>query len=313
MRLWGLTFASPLGVAAGLDKNAEAVDALLALGFGHVEAGTVTPRPQPGNAKPRMWRLDEQRAVINALGFPGDGAEAMLGRLDRRGGASVPGVVGLNIGKNRDTPLERASDDYSALVKCFAGKVDFLTINVSSPNTPGLRDLQLVDALARLLARAQEANREAAGARGTSPTPLLLKLAPDLEDGQLREIAAAAAEQGIDGVVATNTTIDRQGLSPAQQALEGGLSGAPLKRRANEVARVLYRELEGRVPIVGVGGIASAADVIERMRSGASLVQIYTGFIFGGPGLPGRILKELIAELDRHGWASISEIVGRDA
>ena len=306
----GLNFRNPLGVAAGLDKNCEAADALFAVGFGHVEAGTVTLRPQPGNDRPRMWRVLEQRAVINALGFPSEGAELVAPRLAKLGDN---GVLGLNLGKNKATALDRAADDYQALVHRLAQYADYLTINVSSPNTPGLRSLQTAEHLSELIARVAEANESVAERGSRAAPPIWVKLAPDLEDAELEAIAAAAVDAGAAGLVATNTTIARDGLGPAQKELPGGLSGAPLKARANRVARVLYRCVGQRVPIIGVGGIEDAADVITRIRSGASLVQLYTAMIYRGPALPGDILRQLSLIADRDGWSSIGELVGCDA
>ncbi|MCA9672058.1 MAG: quinone-dependent dihydroorotate dehydrogenase [Myxococcales bacterium] len=300
---FGLRFQNPLGVAAGLDKNADAVDALLALGFGHVEIGTVTPRPQPGNPRPRVWRVPEQGAVINALGFPSAGAEAACARLRQR---SERTVVGVNIGKNKDTALERAVEDYEACARALAALGDYLTVNVSSPNTPGLRELQHGEMLAEIVRR----TRVAAGADGP---PLLVKLAPDLSDAELERIATVAVDAGAAGIVATNTTIARDGLPAQYQEHPGGLSGAPLRARATEVCRRLYRDVGSRVPIVGVGGIASADDVLERVRAGASLVQLYTAFIFRGPGMAGQLVRDLSAAADREGWRSVSELVGVDA
>lgn len=309
-RLWGLPFANPLGVAAGLDKNAEATAALFALGFGHVEVGTVTLRPQPGNTRPRVWRVMEQEAVINAMGFPSDGAAAVRARLLR---ASPTGVLGVNIGMNRDTPLERAGDDYAAVVAALFDVAHYFTVNVSSPNTPGLRALQVADDLTRLLDRVRAANAAAAGLADRDPRPILVKISPDLTDAEIDAVADAALAGGADGIVATNTTTERYGLPEPYATLPGGLSGAPLRERANHVARVLYRRIGRTLPIVGVGGISSGADALERIRSGASLVQLYTSFTYHGPSLPGRILRDLSADADARGWSTITEIVGADA
>jgi dihydroorotate dehydrogenase len=310
LRVWDLPFANPLGVAAGLDKNGEAVAALHALGFGHVEVGTVTLRPQPGNARPRVWRVLEERAVINAMGFPSAGSAAVRARLI----PLVPkGVVGINIGKNRDTPLERAADDYAALVAAMFAVAHYITINVSSPNTPGLRSLQLADELATLLSSVREANQRAATLARRDPKPLLVKISPDLSDAEIEGVAETAVANGVMGIVATNTTIERESVPARYAHLAGGLSGAPLRARANHVVRVLYRRIGDQVPIIGVGGIASGADALQRIRAGATLVQIYTGFTYAGPALPGRILREMSADADRHGWGSVLELVGEDA
>lgn len=317
---WGLRFANPLGVAAGMDKDARACAALLALGFGHVEVGTVTPRPQPGNARPRLWRLPEQRALINALGFPSDGATRLAQRLAawRRGlerrGQVAPGIVGVNLGKNRETALAGAAADYCALVDALDPWADYFTVNVSSPNTPGLRQLQLADTLATLLTVVVAAQRRAAARRGGAPRPLLVKLAPDLDEAELEAMAEAAARSGVDGLVATNTTVARPVDLPASaRALPGGLSGPPLRDAARRVIRRLYRSVGGRLPIIGVGGVSSAEDLLGHVRAGASLVQVYTGFVYGGPGTAGTWLRELGATADREGWRSLDELVGSEA
>lgn len=309
-RVWGLPFANPLGVAAGLDKNGEAVDALLALGFGHVEVGTVTLRPQPGNERPRVWRVIEQQAVINAMGFPSDGAAEVRERLL---GRSPAGVLGINIGKNRDTPLEQAGDDYAALTTALFDIAHYFTVNVSSPNTPGLRSLQLSDDLSALLGRVRAANDTAARLAMRDPKPILVKISPDLSDAEVEAAADAALAGGANGIVATNTTTSRAGLPEPPASLPGGLSGTPLREQANHVIRVLYNRVGGKIPIVGVGGIASGADALARIRSGATLVQLYTAFTYHGPALPGRILREMSADADARGWSSIGELVGIDA
>jgi dihydroorotate dehydrogenase len=310
LRVWDLPFANPLGVAAGLDKDAEAVEALIALGFGHVEVGTVTLRAQPGNDRPRVWRVPEQAAIVNAMGFPSDGAATVRQRLVS---LRPRGVVGINIGKNRDTPLDRAGDDYTGLVAALFAVAHYITVNVSSPNTPGLRALQAADELAELLARVRAANELAAGLANRDPKPLLVKIAPDLTDAEIEGIAEAAVASGARGIVATNTTTSRDGVLARYAGLPGGLSGTPLRERANHVVRVLYQRVGEQVPIVGIGGIASGADALERIRSGATLVQLYTGFTYGGPALPGRILREMSADGDRSGWKDVRELVGVNA
>lgn len=309
-RLWNLPFANPLGVAAGLDKNAEACTALFALGFGHVEVGSVTLRPQPGNERPRVWRAIDQQAVINAMGFPSDGAAAVRQRLL---GYSPTGVLGINLGKNRETPIERAAEDYAALVAALFDVALYFTVNVSSPNTPGLRSLQYADDLAALLTEVQGANRSTATLARRDPKPILLKISPDLTDAEIEAIAGVAAEGGADGIVATNTTTSRDGLPEALTQLPGGMSGAPLKAQAEHVVRVLYRTLHGRLPIIGVGGIVSGDDALRRIRSGATLIQLYTGFTYHGPALPAAILRTLSADADAQGWKSLREIIGSDA
>lgn len=304
---FGLTFPNPLGVAAGLDKDAEAVAALFALGFGAVEVGTVTPRPQPGNPRPRVWRLPEEAALINAMGFPSDGAAAVRSRLVNR---HLPGVVGVNLGKNKDTPAERAGEDYAAVLAALWDVADYAVVNVSSPNTPGLRDLQRREALVEILQAVDAANQRAARVHDRRPRPVLVKIAPDLDDQALDDALAGAIEGGAAGIIVSNTTIDRSLLRGPAPDYPGGLSGAPLRERATALTREVYRRAGDRLPIIGVGGIASAADVIERLRAGASLVQLYTGFVYGGPALPGQITRDLLAYIEREGLRSVEELVG---
>jgi dihydroorotate dehydrogenase len=308
VRLWGLPFANPLGVAAGMDKNAVAVKALLALGFGHVEIGTVTLRPQLGNDRPRLWRIPEQQAVINALGFPSQGAAAVRNRLL----ASPPnGIVGINIGKNRDVPVEEAPEAYADLVLALADVASYITVNVSSPNTPGLRALQMSDELEAILKAVTEANQQVAAVRKQLARPVLVKIAPDLSREEIEAVGWSSVLAGADGIIATNTTTSRGGVAEEFGQLPGGLSGPPLREQANNVVRILYQSIGERLPIIGVGGISSASDVIERMRSGASLVQLYTAFVYSGPALPGMILRELSEIVDREGLHSISDIIGQ--
>ncbi|HEX5166950.1 MAG TPA: quinone-dependent dihydroorotate dehydrogenase [Thermomicrobiales bacterium] len=309
LRVWDLPFANPLGVAAGLDKDGAAVEALIALGFGHVEVGTITLRPQPGNDRPRIWRVPEEHAVINAMGFPSSGAAAVRAHLI---GLRAKGVVGINIGKNRDTPLEAAAEDYAGLVATLFPIANYFTINISSPNTPGLRSLQMADELAHLLATVRDANQHAADLARRDPKPLLVKIAPDLTDAEIEGVAEAAVANGARGIVATNTTTSRSGLPPTYADLPGGLSGPPLREQADHVVRVLYRRVGNQVPIIGVGGISSGADAVARIRSGATLVQLYTAFTWAGPSLPAQILRDLSADADRTGWRSILDIVGID-
>jgi dihydroorotate dehydrogenase len=304
---FGISFPNPLGVAAGLDKNAEAVTGLLALGFGSVEIGTVTHRPQPGNAPPRLWRLADEGALINALGFPSDGAAGVRRRLVARRHA---GVIGINLGKNRDTPLEAAAEDYVAVLEALWDVANYLAINVSSPNTPGLRDLQQRESLAAILRAVQDANQRCARLHNGQPRPVLVKIAPDLDDHGLDAVLAGAVDGGASGVIVANTTTDRSSLCRSAPDVPGGLSGQPLRKRANAVVREVHRRCGDSLPIIGVGGIGSAADVIERMRAGASLVQLYTAFIYGGPALPGRICRDLLAFIEREGLRSIEEIIG---
>jgi dihydroorotate dehydrogenase len=314
--LFGKQLKNPLGVAAGLDKDAEAFSALFALGFGHVEVGTVTPKPQPGNPKPRVWRLPAQRAVINALGFPSEGADVVLCRVGgdarRREREREHQILGINVGKNKDTPLTDARSDYCQLIERFFDAASYFVVNISSPNTPGLRELQFGDYLKDLLTAVVQTNRATGEKRGQSGRPLLVKLAPDVDDEALEQIAETAVAAGVDGLVATNTTISRQAVPTAFKQHPGGLSGLPLLRRSQQVIRRLYRAVGKRVPIIGVGGVATAEHVVEHMRAGASLVQLYTGLIYGGPFLASQILRDLTQLADRKGWCSITELVGQD-
>jgi dihydroorotate dehydrogenase len=311
-RVWGLDFPNPVGLAAGFDKNARVPDAMLRLGFGFVEVGSVTPRPQPGNAKPRVFRLPEDRAVINRYGFNNDGLERVAARLRRRRGR--PGIVGVNLGKNRDT-LDAASD-YIAGIAATAALADYLVVNVSSPNTPGLRDLQRKSELTALAARLIDACRAACrnlpGQR--PPPPLLLKIAPDLTGSDLEDIAAVALSSGIDGVIVSNTTVTRPPVLKGAHAHEpGGLSGRPLFGPSTAVLKALFRLTAGRLPLVGVGGVSSGADAYAKIRAGASLVQLYTALVYQGPGLAARITHELSGLLRRDGFPSVSAAVGVDS
>jgi dihydroorotate dehydrogenase len=289
VRALGLEFPSPLGLAAGFDKDAAAYDALGAFGFGFVEVGTVTARPQPGNAAPRLFRLVRDRAIVNRMGFNNEGADAVAARL--RGRRST--IVGVNIGKTKAVPAEQAVADYVASTERLAPLADYLVVNVSSPNTPGLRDLQAVEHLRPLL----EAVREAAGRVTPRRVPLLVKIAPDLADADVDAVADLALELGLDGIIATNTTISRDGLSSDPAEVEaagaGGLSGPPLKARSLEVLERLHKRTGDRLVLISVGGIETADEAYERLRAGATLVQAYTGLIYGGPSWPRRINRGL--------------------
>ncbi len=306
VRLWGRDFPNPIGLAAGFDKNAEVPDAMLGFGFGFVETGTVTPRPQTGNPKPRLFRLTEDGALINRLGFNNEGLDAAAQRLaGRRGG----GIVGANVGKNRDTLDDIA--DYEQGVAMLAPLVDYLVVNVSSPNTPGLRDLQRKSAVTRLIERLMAVR--AAGVRA-EPPPLLLKIAPDLSPEERADIADAALATGIDGLVIANTTVARPPELRSRHAHEpGGLSGPPLLAPSTALLAEIYALTGGKIPIIGVGGIASGADAYAKIRAGASLVQLYTALVFHGPGLVARIKRELDALLRRDGFPSIAAAVGSAA
>ena len=289
-RVFGIDFPNAVGLAAGLDKNGAYIDALAALGFGFIEIGTVTPRPQPGNPKPRMFRLEAHQALINRLGFNNAGVEALLKNVER---ASFRGVLGINIGKNFDTPMERAADDYLAALEAVYDRATYVTVNISSPNTKNLRDLQSADALDALL-RVLVAKRADLATRYGRQKPLLVKIAPDVDDEQVAAIAALARRHRIDGLIATNTTVARDAVAGDAHASEaGGLSGRPLFARSTEVLRKLAAHLAGSVPLIGVGGILDGADAKAKIDAGAALVQVYTGFIYRGPALIGDARKAL--------------------
>ena len=288
-KVMGIEFPNPVGLAAGLDKNGEYIDALAALGFGFIEIGTVTPRPQPGNPKPRMFRVVEHEAIINRLGFNNAGLENLLANVDR---ASYRGVLGINIGKNFDTPLERAADDYLACLDAVYSRASYVTVNISSPNTKNLRDLQSSEKLDQLLGALM--SKRASLAKGGKAKPLLVKVAPDLDDGQIDAIASLALKHSVDGLIATNTTIAREDIAGHRHAGEtGGLSGRPLFARSTEVLRKLCAALGGKVALIGVGGILTGADAYAKVAAGASLVQLYTGFIYRGPELIARARRAL--------------------
>ncbi|SDD09059.1 quinone-dependent dihydroorotate dehydrogenase [Belnapia rosea] len=300
-RALGLRFANPLGLAAGFDKDAVAVLPLMRLGFGFVEAGTVTPRPQPGNPRPRLFRLAEDAAVINRMGFNNGGVEAYLARL-RALPRPLPAVFGANIGVNKEGA--DPARDYPALYAALAGLADYVTVNVSSPNTPGLRDLQGEERLAQILA----------GIAAIEGPPVLVKIAPDLSDEALGPVIETCVAQGAAGLIVSNTTIARPaGLRSAHRGEAGGLSGAPLRERATAVLRQCHRLAAGRLVLIGVGGVASGADALEKIRAGASLVQLYTAFAYAGPALVPVILQDLAALLRREGFASVAEAVGTAA
>lgn len=291
-QLMGLHFAHPFGLAAGFDKDAEIIAGLGAVGFGHVEVGTVTPRAQPGNPAPRLFRLPEDQALINRMGFNNRGVESMLDNLHRARSAKRRPVIGVNIGKNRDTPLERAEDDYGVLTQKLAPVADYLVVNVSSPNTPGLRALQDPSVLDRLLAIVQQES---------GATPVLVKVSPDSPDEEIADIAVLVTQRGLAGLVATNTTVAREGLStpPARVAAmgDGGLSGAPLQARSEQVLRVA-REALGEGPcLISVGGVSTGAQMLSRLDAGADLVQAYTSFVYRGPFVARHIIRELLAEM----------------
>ncbi len=286
----GITFPNRVGLAAGLDKNAAHLGGLATLGFGFIEAGTVTPRAQPGNPRPRMWRLPRAEALINRLGFNNEGVAAFVANVERSG---YRGVLGINIGRNFDTPNERAADDYVACLEAVYPHAHYVTVNVSSPNTAGLRELQSDAALDALLGRLARVRDDLVQRHGKR-VPLAVKIAPDLDEAAIRAIARSLVAHGIDGVIATNTTIARDaviGLPHAEEA--GGLSGRPLFEASNGVIRTLAHTLDGALPIIGVGGIFSPADALAKVDAGASLVQIYTGLVYRGPGLVAQCVNAL--------------------
>lgn len=311
-RVWQLDFASPIGLAAGFDKDAEVIDPMLRAGFGFVEAGSVTPKPQPGNPRPRVYRLTEDRAVINRFGFNSRGIDAYVERLRaRRGRAGIArGVVGANVGKNKET-VDGAAD-YVIGIRAVAGLADYLVCNISSPNTPGLRGMQARAPIEDLLARVIEARRKATPA-GLRPPPLLAKVGPDLDAQQVQDIAEVALATGVDGLVIGNTTIERpSGLVSRDAAQDGGLSGAPLLTRANACLADFARATGGRLPIIGCGGVSSGADAYAKIRAGASLVQLYSALVFHGLPRVNQIKRELAALLRRDGFAGVGEAVGVD-
>lgn len=282
VEVMGLTFDNPVGLAAGLDKNAVAVDGMAAMGFGFLEVGTVTPRPQPGNPKPRLFRLPEQLAIINRFGFNNEGVDAMLERLS---GVRYSGVLGINIGKNAVTPVENAVDDYLYCLRKVYDRASYVTVNLSSPNTPGLRTLQYGETLKVLLGQIKQCQTALAEERGRY-VPIAIKIAPDMNEEEVALVGATLLEAGMDAVIATNTTLDRTAVADSPYASEaGGLSGAPLTDMSTEVIRLLAAELKGQIPIIGVGGIFSGADAADKIAAGASLVQLYSGFIYRGPEL----------------------------
>ncbi|MBB5294825.1 quinone-dependent dihydroorotate dehydrogenase [Deinococcus metallilatus] len=308
--LWGRAFASPVGLAAGLDKNAEAVPAFSALGFGFVEVGTVTPLAQPGNERPRLFRLPPDEALINRMGFNNVGVEAMHARLAAL--PARPAPVWVNIGKNKVTPNEEAVQDYLKCVRALQDVADAFVVNVSSPNTPGLRALQAAGDLAALV-RAVLDEVEAGRVRTLNRPPVLVKLAPDLPPAGFEASVNAVLEAGADGLIVSNTTLSRDGLTHAHREEAGGLSGRPLTARSTELVRAAYRLTRGRVPIVGVGGIFTANDAYAKIRAGASLTEVYTALIYEGPGLPARLNRGLARLLTRDGFHHVTEAVGVEA
>ncbi len=291
-RVMGIDFPNPVGLAAGFDKDGKYLTTLARMGFGFIELGTVTPRPQPGNPRPRLFRIPQAQALINRMGFNNAGAAALATRLRSSG---YRGVVGINIGKNRDTPPERAADDYAAALDAVYGVADYVAVNVSSPNTPGLRSLQEVANLRTIVHRLQAERRRLAAAYERH-VPLVVKIAPDWEPGQLEPVVEQLLEQQVDGIAATNTTVARPGLEGVPAAAEaGGLSGRPLKPAAEEVLRTLVRQCRGKTALIGVGGICTGDDARERLEAGADLIQLYTGLVYRGPRLVGEAVRAAAA------------------
>ncbi|HKV56083.1 MAG TPA: quinone-dependent dihydroorotate dehydrogenase [Candidatus Binataceae bacterium] len=302
----GLSFSNPVGLAAGMDKDALAIRAWNALGFGFAEIGTIAPRPQAGNSRPRIWRIPERRALVNRMGFPSDGIEMVAPRIRRVRMTPIKLRIAINVGPNKDTASEHVAGDCAAVARQAAPLCDFMVVNLSSPNTPGLRDFQAPERMRTVV----EAIRRACADVGSTP-PLLLKLAPDLESSMLAEICAASLELELAGIVATNTTLNHAEAGVVSR-FEGGLSGEPLKLRAREVIGRIRGLTSGRIVIVGVGGVASAEDAYGHIRAGANLVELYTGLIYRGPGVVCAIKAGLRRLLMRDGFRSISEAVGRD-
>ncbi len=293
VEVMGIRFPNKVGLAAGLDKNGAHIDGLAALGFGHIEIGTITPRPQPGNPKPRIFRLPEAQAIINRMGFNNAGVDALLTNVRRAEFPKQGGILGINIGKNADTPMEKAAEDYLTCLEKVYGEASYVTVNISSPNTKNLRELQKDEALDDLLARLKARQEQLAQQVGKY-VPLALKIAPDLDDEQIVAIADALRRHRMDGVIATNTTLSREGVESYANGNEtGGLSGAPVFTRSTAVQGKLAQALKGEVPIIGVGGILKGADAVEKMRAGASLVQFYSGFIYRGPELVSEVAAAL--------------------
>ena len=312
-RVAGLDFLNPIGLAAGFDKDAEVFEQMLSLGFGFVEVGTLTPRPQAGNPKPRLFRLSEDNAVINRMGFNNDGQEAALGRLKRR--HRTRGVVGVNVGANKDSADRIA--DYVAGVRAMNPVADYLTVNISSPNTPGLRQLQDEGALNELLAAVREARAKRLGSGASSDPraadpPIFLKVAPDLETKDPERIVRAAIDHKIDAIIVSNTTISRPPLKSRLGAEGGGLSGRPLKSLALDALRRFRRASGGALPLIGVGGIENADDAWERIRAGASLIQLYSAMVYEGPGIARRVARGLADRVHEAGFANIAEAVGTE-
>lgn len=301
-RVAGIDLAHPIGLAAGFDKHAAVTHGMACLGFSHIEVGTVTPRPQAGNPKPRMFRLPAHQALINRMGFNSDGMEAVATRLAKR---PLTVTVGINIGKNRDTPIERATEDYVAAFDTLARHADYVALNISSPNTPGLRALHETAALRELLGAIQAANQ-------TLQKPIFLKISPDESPEQLAHVLETTLAYNINGIIATNTTVGRVGITGPHAEEVGGLSGAPLRDLSMQTLKTVVAVTEGKVPVISVGGISTAADVYARLRAGASAVQIYTAMVYAGPAVVAQLTWGLAALLRRDGFSAVSDIIGID-
>ncbi len=305
--LFGITFPGPVGLAAGLDKNAQAVAGLSASGFGFMEVGTVTPKPQPGNEQPRLFRLPSDRALINRMGFNNEGAWAMADRLRHLVDHPIP--IAVNIGKNKVTPNEEAAEDYKACISELYTYADFFVVNISSPNTPDLRNLQHGNELKELLAEVMQEMNAQAQNHGTSKS-VLVKIAPDVSDAELEYMVETIRQSGAAGIIATNTTLSRDGLTHNHAGETGGLSGRPLTERSTEIISRVYRQTEGKLPIIGCGGIFSSQDAYDKIKAGSSLVEIYTSFIYEGPQITRQLHNGIRELMQRDGFAHISEAVG---
>lgn len=308
--LFGIDFHTPIGLAAGLDKNGEAIPAFSNLGFGFIEVGTVTPKAQPGNEQPRSFRLPPDKGLINRMGFNNEGIVNLARKIDAVKKRPIP--IAVNIGKNKVTPNDDAISDYLACMTGLYAQGDFFVVNISSPNTPDLRKLQHGDELEQLLTAVKQASKELAKAQGfKQPKAVLVKIAPDLTQDELMSVVATSIRTKIDGIIATNTTLSREGLTHPNQKETGGLSGLPVRDRSTEVVRSLYRLTEGKMPIIGVGGIFTAEDAYEKILAGASMVEVYTGLIYEGPIINRNIQDGLLRLLARDGYATIAEAVGK--
>ncbi|WP_424945466.1 quinone-dependent dihydroorotate dehydrogenase [Candidatus Endowatersipora endosymbiont of Watersipora subatra] len=304
----GLKFPNPLGMAAGYDKNADVFDSLLALGFGHVEIGTITPFPQRGNTKPRVFRFPHEKGIINRLGFNNKGHHHVIQVLARR--IHKTGIVGVNIGANKNS--EDFIADYVSGIQRFEDLANYLTINISSPNTPGLRNLQDKNRLINLLNHVDKVRKKTC-INGNKRTPIFLKIAPDLSEQDLDNITSAVLKSDIDALIVSNTTLSRDGLFDSKRAPAGGLSGAPLFDRSTRILAHVYQRLEGRIPLIGVGGVVNTVNAISKIEAGASLVQIYTGLIYKGPYLVSKMLDEISQHLKKNNLNNLSELIGKKA